>query len=98
MTVSKKDHRKQAPASSSSQPKAAAPQIAAPPAPVVIAPVIPAEAPHTIVRMRLAPGLHAVRGTETEIRVDGVCIAGGYELTEFNLWVEAWVDVVILRA
>lgn len=57
----------------------------------------PLAAPTPAFRMRLAPGIHAVSGDEIEIRVDGARIAGGNGVTEFNLWVETWVEIHVLR-
>jgi hypothetical protein len=63
-------------------------------------PVIPdaAEPAPVVLRMRLAPGIHAVTAAEAEIMIDGTRIAGGGGIIEFNLWVEAWVDIRIVRA
>jgi hypothetical protein len=43
--------------------------------------------------LRLAPGLHAVRGAEVEVYDNGSRIAGGNGVVEFNLWVETWVEI-----
>jgi hypothetical protein len=47
--------------------------------------------------VRFAPGVHAVRGAEVEIYDNGARIAGGYDVVQFNLWVEAWVEIRVLR-
>lgn len=47
--------------------------------------------------LRLAPGIHAVKGAEVEIYDNGSRIAGGNDIVEFNLWVETWVEIRVLR-
>jgi hypothetical protein len=49
-------------------------------------------------RMRLGAGRHAVKAAELEIHVDGIRLTGGYGIVEFDLHVETWVDVVVIRS
>jgi hypothetical protein len=49
-------------------------------------------------RMRLGPGRHAVKAAEVEIHIDGIRLTGGYGIVEFDLHVETWIDVVVIRS
>ncbi len=49
------------------------------------------------IRLRLSAGRHAVNEKEAEVRVNGARIAGGTGTFEFDLLVETWVDIVVMR-
>jgi hypothetical protein len=49
------------------------------------------------VSLRLSAGKHAVSAPEAEVHVDGVRIAGGEGIFEFDLFVETWVEIHIIR-
>ena len=57
---------------------------------------LPTASPRPL-RMRLGAGRHAVKAAEVEIHVDGVRLTGGYDIVEFDLPAETWVDVVMIR-
>jgi len=66
-------------------------------------PLISAEAteqPRTPVKplqMRLGAGRYAVKAAEVEIHVDGARLTGGNGIVEFDLSVETWLDIVVIR-
>jgi hypothetical protein len=49
-------------------------------------------------RMRLGAGRHAVKAAEVEIHVDGIRLTGGYDIVEFDLHAETWIDIVVIRS
>jgi len=61
------------------------------------APQLPT-APTQPLRMRLGAGSHAVKAAEVEIHVDGVRLTGGYDIVEFDLHAETWIDIVVIRS
>lgn len=51
----------------------------------------------TKISLRLSAGKHAVRSAEAEAHVDGARIAGDEGVFEFDLFVETWVEIHIIR-
>jgi hypothetical protein len=49
-------------------------------------------------RMRLGAGRHAVKAAEVEIHIDGIRLTGGYDIVEFDLHAETWIDIVVIRS
>lgn len=49
-------------------------------------------------RMRLGAGKYALSAGEAEVHVDGARIAGGNGMFEFDLAIETWVDIKIIKA
>lgn len=49
-------------------------------------------------RMRLPAGKFAVSAVEAEVRLDGARIAGGNGTFEFDLPIESWVEIEVIRA
>ena len=60
------------------------------------APQLPTASPQPL-RMRLGGGRHAVKAAEVEIHVDGIRLTGGYDIVEFDLHAETWIDIVVIR-
>jgi len=58
----------------------------------------PAPPPIAPLRMRLGAGRCAVKAAEVEIRIDGTRLTGGNGIVEFDLYVETWLDIVVIRA
>ena len=48
--------------------------------------------------MRLGAGRHAVKAAEVEIHSDSIRLTGGYDIVEFDLHAETWVDIVMVRS
>jgi len=48
-------------------------------------------------QMRLGPGRYAVKASEVEIHVSGSRLTGGNGIVEFDLSVETWLDIVVIR-
>ena len=48
--------------------------------------------------MRLGAGRHAVKAAEVEIHIDGIRLTGGYDIVEFDLYAETWIDIVVIRS
>jgi hypothetical protein len=61
------------------------------------APQLPTASPQPL-RMRLDAGKHAVKVAEVEIHIDGIRLTGGYDIVEFDLYAETWVDIVVIRS
>jgi hypothetical protein len=72
-------------------------EFAAPKLPIADqAPLLPTASLQPL-RMRLGAGRHAVKAAEVEIHVDGMRLTGGYDIVEFDLHGETWIDVVVIR-
>jgi hypothetical protein len=74
------------------------PEAAAPKLPIADeAPLLPTASPQPL-QMRLGAGRHAVKAAEVEIHVDGIRLTGGYDIVEFDLHGETWIDIVVIRS
>lgn len=49
-------------------------------------------------QMRLGAGRYAVKAAEVELHVDGARLTGGNGIVEFDLPVETWLDIIVIRA
>jgi hypothetical protein len=58
---------------------------------------LPTASPQPL-RVRLGAGRHAVKAAEVEIHVDGIRLTGGYDIVEFDLHAETWIDIVVIRS
>jgi hypothetical protein len=72
-------------------------EAAAPKLPTDEAPQLPTASPQPL-RMRLGAGRHAVKAAEVEIHIDGIRLTGGYDIVEFDLHAETWIDIVVIRS
>jgi hypothetical protein len=61
------------------------------------APQLPPASPQPL-RLRLGAGRHAVKAAEVEIHIDGIRLTGGYDIVEFDLYAETWIDIVVIRS
>ena len=61
------------------------------------APQLPTASPQPL-RMRLGAGRHAVKAVEVEIHIDDIRLTGGYDIVEFDLHAETWIDIVVIRS
>ena len=61
------------------------------------APQRPTASPQPL-RMRLGAGRHAVKAAEVQIHIDGIRLTGGYDIVEFDLHAETWIDIVVIRS
>jgi len=71
---------------------------AAPELPIIETPQPAAPLATPPLQMRLGAGRYAVKAAEVEIHVDGARLTGGNGIVEFDLAVETWLDIVVIRA